>query len=53
MKTFIFHWKDGKSEELMGDDVANALNRAGYGGGALGALDYYEIKRDIKKARKP
>lgn len=56
MKSFVFHWLHGKAETLRGDDPADALNRAGYGPGALAALDYYEtvpskgIKRSIGKS---
>jgi hypothetical protein len=42
MNTYIFHWRDGKDETLIGDTAADALNRAGYGRGAVAALDYYE-----------
>ncbi len=42
MKTFRFHWLDGKVDEGKGYDVSHALSRLGYGGGALRALDYYE-----------
>lgn len=39
---FRFHWLDGKVEELRGNSASDAMNRAGYGNGALGALDYWE-----------
>lgn len=39
---FRFHWLDGKVEELRGHGAADALNRAGYGQGAIRALDYWE-----------
>lgn len=42
MNTYIFHWRDGKDETLTGETAADALNRAGYGRGAVAALDYYE-----------
>ncbi|WP_096867205.1 hypothetical protein [Mycolicibacterium houstonense] len=41
-KTWRFHWRDGKTEELEGTSPADALNSAGYGRGAIAALDYYE-----------
>lgn len=44
MRTFIIYWLDGKKSELTGTDVADAFRRAGYGLGALGAVDYYEEK---------
>lgn len=44
MKTFIFHWKDGSTEEIKGNTVADAFNTR-YSSGALGALDYYETQK--------
>ena len=41
-KSYIFHWDSGKEERLSGEDAADALNRAGYGRGALAALDYFK-----------
>ena len=42
-RLFRFHWRgSGKSDEGYGRDVADAFSRLGYGGGASGALDYYE-----------
>jgi hypothetical protein len=47
MKKFRLHWLTGGKETIEGHDIADAFRRAGYGGGALNALDYYEeIKRD-------
>lgn len=46
IKTFILHWLNGKTEEVKGTTIADAFTNAGYGAGALGALDYYEeVKR--------
>jgi len=42
MKTFLLHWRTGPSEEVYGNDITHALNRTGYGQGALPALDYWE-----------
>lgn len=42
-----FFWRTGQAEVFTGrgntriDRAADALNDAGYGGGALGALDFY------------
>lgn len=44
--TYVLYWKDGKEEEVTGKNIKNAFDKAGYGGGALGALDYYKIKKD-------
>lgn len=42
MKTFKLFWKGGEVETVTGKNIADALSRAGYGAGALAALDYYE-----------
>ena len=45
------HWGDGKVEVLKGwgsnrmEAAADAMNSAGYGGGALRALDYWDAKK--------
>ena len=41
MKQFTFFWRDGLREVLTGDSPADAANRAGYGGGAMRALDFW------------
>ena len=42
-KYFKLHWRgDSNPEIVCGLDIADAMNRAGYGHGALGALDYFE-----------
>lgn len=38
---FTIFWRDGKREVLPGETAADAFNKAGYGAGALGALDFY------------
>lgn len=44
----VLHWLDGKTETLTGwgdserGAAADAMNTAGYGGGAVRALDYFE-----------
>lgn len=40
-RAFTFYWRTGKREVFQGRDPADALNRAGYGGGAIRALDFY------------
>lgn len=42
MRKFRLHWLSGKNEDVEGYDIADAFRRAGYGGGAINALDYYE-----------
>jgi hypothetical protein len=41
MKTFTFYWRDGSRDVLSGADPADALNRAGFGAGAVRALDFH------------
>ena len=42
LKTFRLHWIGGKIEIVTGINIARAFSNAGYGRGALPALDYYE-----------
>lgn len=42
MNKYFLHWRDGRVETVMGDTIANAITRAGYGDGAMIALDYWE-----------
>jgi len=42
MKKFKLYWLDGKEEVVEGTSIADAFMRAGYGNGAIRALDYYE-----------
>jgi hypothetical protein len=42
MKTFKLHWLHGQVDTVEGYDIADAFRRAGFGGGALAALDYWE-----------
>ena len=41
-KLFTLYWLDGKREVVVGTGIANAFARAGYGGGAPAALDWYD-----------
>lgn len=41
-KLFRFVWRDGVIHEARGRDAADAINRLGFGLGALAALDYWE-----------
>lgn len=38
---FTLFWKDGKREVVHGVHAADAMTSAGYGGGAVRALDFY------------
>ena len=49
IRKFTLYWKHGETQEVTGPDLgfttetlANAVNNAGIGGGALPALDYWE-----------
>jgi len=37
-KTFTLYWRTGTREVVTGKDTADAMTRAGYGGGATRAL---------------
>lgn len=41
MKTFTLFWLSGTTELVEGNDPADAMTKAGYGNGALRALDFY------------
>ena len=38
---YTFFWLDGKKEVLEGTTPADALTKAGYGNGAIKALDFF------------
>jgi hypothetical protein len=40
-KEFTLFWLDGKREVVKGKDIKDAVTTAGYGMGALGALDFH------------
>lgn len=42
MNMFIIYWLDGKFEKVEGTSIDDAFRRAGYGGGATRAIDFYE-----------
>lgn len=46
MKKFIIHWVNGTTEEITGTDISNAFMLAGYGGGALQAVGYWEESKE-------
>lgn len=51
-QTFTLHWLGGRKEEVTGfgetqeEAIADAMRRAGYGGGAVKALDWVEPKEE-------
>lgn len=38
---YTFFWRDGKRDVFPGNSASDALNDAGYGQGALRALDFW------------
>lgn len=46
MQEFTFYWKDGKRQVFKGTDAADALNKAGFGNGAVRALDVWARGND-------
>lgn len=42
MSKFTLYWLDGKKEVVTGDTIADAMTHAGYGGGAVKVLDFFE-----------
>lgn len=46
-KTFILHWFDRTTEKVNGDSISQAFMMAGYGAGALRALDYWEEENPV------
>jgi hypothetical protein len=49
MKRFRLFWLDKTMEDIEGNDIADAFRRAGLGGGAIRALDYYKEIEDGQK----
>lgn len=39
---FTVYWRSGKRTEVYGDTIEAAFNRAGYGLGAIKAVDFYD-----------
>lgn len=42
MNTYKLYWRDGTTNTAKGHTIAEAFTAAGFGAGALRALDYYE-----------
>ena len=51
MAKFLVHWYTGEPTEIEGPDVETAFALAGIGGGAVGAIDYWEEVKDETPAR--
>lgn len=43
---FVLYWKLGDKEIVEGETIVDAFNNAGYGGGAISALDFFS--RDVE-----
>ena len=43
MNVYTFFWTTGDTDVLQGDTATDALNNAGFGAGALRALDFYAL----------
>lgn len=43
MLTYRLYWLDGVTELCQGRTITEAITRAGYGAGALSALDFYKL----------
>lgn len=51
-KHFLLHWLDGTTQDVWGPTIEYACNAAGIGGGAIGALDWWEeISADSSTAK--
>jgi len=48
VKEFTLFWLTGDSQIITGTDIANAMNSAGIGNGALRALDFH-AKGDVRE----
>jgi hypothetical protein len=42
-KKFTLFWMDGKREVVEGDNISHSVICAGYGYGAIAALDFYAV----------
>lgn len=42
MKNFIIYWFDGTTSSIKGNSIEDAFTKAGYGAGAVRAVDFYE-----------
>jgi len=47
IKGFVLFWLDGKMELVHGETIKRAFQNAGYGAGALAALDFYDSDKNI------
>lgn len=40
-KTWTIYWRSGDKTVITGPTIENAFSSAGYGGGAISAVDFY------------
>jgi hypothetical protein len=53
-KYFRLHWRGNLADNVIsGSSIADAFKNGGFGGGALGALDYYEEIKEFSREEKP
>lgn len=45
---FTLYWRDGKREVVQGRSAGEAMTLAGYGGGAIRALDFWAKGDDVE-----
>jgi hypothetical protein len=43
VKTYRFHWRDGKIEDGVGENVQKAFSALGHGSDEIDALDHHEV----------
>lgn len=48
MQKFVLYWRDGKYEIVEGNTISEAFTHAGYGAGAIRALDFYGRGENIQ-----
>jgi hypothetical protein len=51
MYEFILYWLDGTLDRVKGENIADAIRRAGYGHGAIVALDFYDYAVEGEEPR--
>jgi hypothetical protein len=49
LKKFKIHWMHGETQIIEGYTISAAFNTAGFGQGALRALDYWEEIKEGKE----
>jgi hypothetical protein len=45
---FIIYWRHGRLNTIEGDSIEQAFTNAGYGAGAVAAIDFYDSGEEIK-----